>query len=90
MDPIYQEVHQIQLIVENGCANDEITNIGDPVDGSFIPTNYIYYINEETEQTALTQGTSIPFHPTLKASFQTPLLAYASSAELFLLTIFLS
>jgi len=64
MDPPFAKTQQIQLIVENGCLNDQITNSGD-YDGVYtvangsipdnVATEYVYYINEDTEAPSFTQ-----------------------------------
>ena len=71
MNPIFSKTHEITLTVNNGCEGDEITNIGEPGTGNVIP-DYIYYINEATEQPLLVQDSegSIPFTKTWTTSWQ--------------------
>ena len=61
MSPPFTKTHQITLVVNHGCANDVITNSGDPNNGAAIIPDYIYYINEQTEHPGYSQGSAIPW-----------------------------
>ena len=60
MNPTYSETQKIELVVTNDCLTDTITL----QDSTF--TDYIYYINENTDEPAFSYG---PIKPKVHTLF---------------------
>jgi len=55
MNPAYSETQTVNLAVVNCCASDKMTVVT-----GISPSDYVYYINEDTEKNVWAQGTNIP------------------------------